>query len=438
MIISFLKDKFIKDSFIYLIGSLLVGVMGYAFHFLISRHLSVYEYGELQSLIAIYSILAILGSALSYLVVKYSSVIAKNRDYKSNREFIKFITSHTIRISFFIFACLVFTSPILFNFLNLNSFLGLFLIILASYIGLLSSVYMGNLAGWEDFLSLNISSVLGALTKLVFGFFIAVIFIKAHMVVIAILIASISSLLASYYLAKKRILSKNSTEIKKDWKEYFPNINFKKIIVPTFVFSSLIALILNFDVLLVKIFTSTEITGYFGALSIIGKAIFWINSIIIAIALPKIYSSNSKKSPWDVILKPYRIILSVGILGIIFCLFFSEYIVFVSFGQKYVEFSSLLWNFALMALLLSLLSLESNVAYASHKFKISYILAFTLFIMTLGVYLFHNDIKSIIWSINISFTFGYISAFIMNHVSIKPLNTKYKPEFNLFGTIIND
>lgn len=439
MIISFLKDKFVKDGFIYLLGSLLVGAIGYAFHFLISRQLSVYEYGELQSLIAIYSILAVFGSALSYFVIKHSSVIAKYKDYKSNRYFISFVDKKSKKIALIIFIFLVLLSPIIYAFLNLSSAWGLAFILTAIFGSLMSNIYLGDLLGWEDFFSFNLVSIFNALVKLITGFLIAIIFAKAYLVAISLLITSLFGWFLAKYFANKKILRKEGTDMKNSWMEYFPNTDFKKLVLPTFIFSSLFILIFNFDIILVKNLTNSEMTGYYGVLSLIGKIIFWVNSIVIAVSLPKIYSTsyNSGKTDWKIILKLYWLILSIGLIGILLCFMAPEYIIILLFGLKYNIFSSLLWIFALMALILSLLSLEVNISYARHNFKISYVLAFTLLLMTYGIYFFHSNIKNIIWSVNFAFLLGYFASVIMNNL-VKLTPMKNQEEVAVIQTIINE
>ena len=438
MIISFLKDKFVKNSFIYLIGSLLVGATGYAFHFLISREMSVYEYGELQSLIGTYSILAVFGSALSYFVIKHSSVIAKNQDYKSNRDFIKFVDKKSKKISFILFIVLVICSPLIYIFLKLSSIWGLIFILISVFGSLMSNIYLGDLVGWEDFFSFNLVSILNALIKLLIGFILAIIFSKAYLVAISLLVTSISGWFLAKYFANKKILRKEGIKTKDSWTDYFPNTNFRKLILPTFIFSSLFILIFNLDVVLVKSLTNAEITGYYGALSLIGKIIFWINSVIIAVSLPKIYSTSysHKKTDWKIVLKLYWLILLIGIIGILFSLIIPKDIIILFFGVKYYILADLLWIFALMALILSLLSLEVNISYAKHDFKISYVLAFTLLLMTGGIYFFHNNIESIIWSVNIAFLLGYISSLIMN-IFTKTIGTE-EGDLSVMQTVINE
>ena len=71
------------------------GVLGYLFHFSVSRKLPVSQYGELQSLISILSILGLFSAAISNIVLKYSSIFAGQNDKESNYQFFKYILKKT-------------------------------------------------------------------------------------------------------------------------------------------------------------------------------------------------------------------------------------------------------------------------------------------------------------------------------------------------------
>lgn len=60
------NNLFLRNSVISASGSLLAGVFNYLFHFVISRRLSVGQYGELQALFASATILSVFVTAISY------------------------------------------------------------------------------------------------------------------------------------------------------------------------------------------------------------------------------------------------------------------------------------------------------------------------------------------------------------------------------------
>ncbi len=422
MIINFLRDKFVRDSFIYVTGVFAVGALGYAFHFLVSRKLSISEYGELQSLLAVYSILSVFASALYYFVIKHSSVFAKFKDYKANKDFINFINEKSKKTALILFIFFLLISPWLYRFLRLPNFWGLLFVISATFSGLAFAVYAGELNAWEEFFSFNAISFLSALVKLMLGFLLAMLFASASIVAVSLLIASLVAWFLARYVVSKKILKNQERITEKKWEEYFPGVNFKKMILRTFIFSTLFILVVNLDVVLVKSLTTSQITGYYGALSLLGKIIFLVNSAIIAVALPKACVAGHRgQKASKIILEAYGLIFLVGILGIFLYFLFPKFIIIVLFGAKYATFKSTLWPFALMGLILSLFSLEANFSYARHDFRISYILVATVFLMIFGIYFFHQNIENMIWTINVSFLLGYLASLAMNFFPRSPI-----------------
>jgi len=408
-------------------GSIIGGFLGYLFHFIISRKLSVGQYGELQSLISISAILGVFPAALSYFVIKYSSVFAKFKDYRSNEQFIKLLNSKIIRLNFFLFLLFFLFIPLIGKFLHTENYLGLIIIGIAVIFSVVATVYRGMLTGWEEFGKVSLIGILSALAKLVAGFLIVLFFPTASAVVIAFLIAGITGWTLVKAFSKKKYFSVQRKKVtENDWqRRYFSRMNIKKSIAPIFIFSLALILISNIDIILIKNLTSSELTGYYGALSILGKIILWLNLAVVGVILPNACASGQggKSVSRKILLSAYGLIffISFSAMGLYFL--FPTFVISLLFGAKYALFSNDLWLFAVMALALSLLTLESNFAYARHNFKISYILMGVVAFMTLGIYFFHTTIQEVIIDVIVSFAIGYLAVLVNNkkfgHKSIK-------------------
>ena len=218
------------------------------------------------------------------------------------------------------------------------------------------------------------------------------------------------------WLVYRRIFKNYPEKSKKIWKDYFSDVDFSKIILPTFIFSVLFTLMVNIDIVLVKSITTSEMTGYYGALSLLGKIIFWINSSIIAVTLPKAYAAGNegKRLSPKIVLRTYISIIFIGILGILASIYWSKFLISYVFGLQYLVIANMLWLFSVTAFSLSLFSFEANLSYARHDFRISYILAAVVLAMMSSIHFFHNTIQEIVLSINIIFFLGYIAVLVMN------------------------
>jgi len=419
MILKLLKDKFIKDSFVYVVGSVLGGLLGYVFHFVVSRKLSVSEYGELQSLLSLFSILGFFGSAITYFTVKYSSVFAKEKDYASNKQFLEWLESKIVKLSFLLLVLFFLISPLIFEALHLKSYLGLVFVGITLSLSVINMSYSGVLSGWQEFFSVSIVNVVNPLVKLISGFLIVLFFPKASLVLSAFLFASLNARIFYRILIKKKFIGRKSDDggVVINWKEkYFSHMDISRSIAPILFFSLTIVLIQNIDILLVKNLTSSEITGYYGALSLLGKIVLWFNLAIVAVVLPNACASGNLggKVSRKINFSAYGLILFASLSAILLYFFFPTLIISMLFGQKYALFANDLWLFGVLALFLSLLSLEANFAYARHNFRISYILAIVVIIMTGGIYFFHSSIREVALSVVFAVTVGYFGVLFFN------------------------
>jgi len=423
MLKNFFRQKLFKDSFVYMVGTFVGGFLNYLFQVVVSRQLTVGQYGELQSLLALATIFSVIGSALSYFIIKYAAVFARAHDYRSNLEFISLLRAKIKKSLLFLLFILLLLAPVVYFYLHLSDFWGLIFVNLSVVVGIISIIYQGDLTGWEKFFTVNVAGIFGAFLRLVAGVAIAWIFPRASIVIFSILFAALGGWWFLKTMADKRLLAKKLVEPDPatgeagDWqKKYFSGSKIKKSILPIFIFSTLMLFLSNLDILLVKNLTSAEITGYYSVLSLLGKIVLWVNAAIVAAILPaacaKGYAGEGMGK--KIVFSAYGGIALTSIIAVVGYYLFPTPIVNLLFGAKYAFFAADLWLFGLMAFILSLLTLEANFAYARHDFRVSYILGLTVVLMAFGVYSLHMSIEGIIWAIIVAFAIGYAGVLLLN------------------------
>jgi O-antigen/teichoic acid export membrane protein len=427
---SFLKTgfkimlNFLKNSFILIIGNLLSGFLGYAFHLIISRLLSISEYGELQSLVSLISILAVPSAAISYFTIKHSSEFFSHQDSTGNLDFYNWLRKKIYQFIAIISLFFILFLPLLKNYLHLNSSANLLIIWLVVILNLMIAIKSGILNGWLDFKSLSLNSILAAGIKLIVGITLVLFFMNVSAALAGFLAGSLFSFIFLKLVIKRKFKIKqadNTSCANFDGQKIQAEI--KKIILPILFFSLLLASLNSIDMLMVKNLLDAQLAGYYGAFNILGKIIFWASSSIIAVILPMACSSNSQSAGLDkkILFHAKCLIFLICLSGLAAYLFFPSLIINLLFGSKYLMLAGSLWPFALIALALSLITLEANLAYARSDFKISYILLLTILLEILLVSLFHQNIFNTALMIALAFFAGYIASFIYNKLAAKKL-----------------
>jgi len=431
--------NFLKNSFILISGNLLAGFLGYVFHLIISRLLSVSEYGELQSLVSLISILAVPSAAISYFTIKHSAAYYAKNDYLGNFAFYKWLRTKIYKIILGLTLIFLVLMPLLKAYLHLNNYYNLIFTWLIVIVGLFISLKTGILSGWQDFKKLSLNSVLSVIFKLLVGITMVYIFASVPAALGGFLAAGIFSFFFLQKLIKKKaktylnIYKTAGSNEKFDHKKIFSEI--KKVIWPIFFFTFLISLFNSLDMLMAKNLLSSDLAGFYGAYNILGKIIFWVSSSIIAVILPVACAHDAKDQPVDkkILYLANGLIVFICSVGLIVYLAMPEIIISILFGSRYLPWAGSLWIFALMSLSLSLLSLEANLAYSRYDFKITYILLLTIILEIILVYLFHQTIFIIALAVFSAQIFGYFLSLLYNWKSVRKcqsLNPSEIPSFN--------
>lgn len=397
-------------------GTLVGGLLGYAFHFVVSRQISVAQYGELQSLLSISIIFGVFNSALGYFAIRHTAVFAIHDDSAANRDFTAYLQTKVFKFTAGMLIVLIIASPLLAQMLHFSSYLGFVVISFATFLSSMTVVYSEILRGWNKFFLLTMVGTATALAKLLSGAILAFLSHSAAAVSVSFLLAAVVTWGLSKYWAKEKIAGNGVQYTQADWRnKYFSETNIRKSAAYIFFFSLALILVSNLDVLLVKYFSSAETAGYYGAFALLGKIVLWLNMPVVGVLLPEACSEGHLgKRPTNNLLKSYGLmtIIALGLMAGYYL--FSNLVVNIFFGNKYIFDTQILWLFALMSYLLSILTLEANLSFAKRDFRVVYFLATTVILMVFGLSRYHASLQQIVLSFSGSFFIGYLLILILN------------------------
>lgn len=414
-----MTKRFFKDNFIFMASTIAGGLLGYFFHFVVSRRLSVAEYGELQAITSVLMILGVLDSAISFFVVKYSAVLSSHGDRAGQNRFLDFVFRKFGKpVAILLFLYFLFL-PVLKHFLHLADYFGLVSIGISIIFFFLSLRYINALQGWKKFMGAGIAGVAAAFAKLASGYFLVLFFPTASAVSLSFLVSAAIGWLVAGFFSRREWPSAVSDSARKNdgWREtYFGGENFKKSFAGILFFSLALAAASNLDIIFVKNLTSSELAGYYGALSVLGKIVMWLNLAVVAVLFPEACSSGYLGQPASSksVLGSYGLIFAISLPALVVYYFFSGFLVSLLFGEKYAIISQNLWLFGLMALFFSLLTLEANLALARRDFRSTWLLGAAALVLASSLYLFHANLREIIFSVIFSFSLGWIFILVLN------------------------
>lgn len=387
------NDKFLANSSILFIGAFLVSAFNYLFHFLMARMLSVENYGELQSLLAVFTIVGVLTAAISTVLIKYVAAFkAKNWWAKIHNLFLISIKKILVPAGIFLIVFVV-SSGYITDFLNLSSVTPVIILGASFILVFLQSINTGVLQGLQKFKDISIISVIAAFFRVL----LAVLLVKfgfavngaVGAMVLSGLIGYVISFLPLKFLFKK---AKEKVETKEIFQYFFP-------VLFTLLF---ITLIYNIDVILVKHFFSPQIAGEYSALAIIGRIIFFISGPIIAVMFPMAAEAHSGGGDHiKIFKKTFFLVSAIGLGILLFYFLFPDLIIKILVGSKFLSISKFLGWFGVSMFLYSLVGLFSRYFLSIHKTRCVYLVGVGALLQIVLIYFFHSSLWQIIWIMNI-------------------------------------
>jgi len=385
-------DKFLSNSFIFFIGSFLVGVGNYFYQFLMARMLMVEAYGELQSILAILAITGVLTGAISTVLVKYTADFkAKDQLNKVYSLFLLF-TKKILTAAIIFFVIFVILSGYIARFLNLASIFPLIILGATFLFSFSNSINSGIISGLQKFKELSIISIISVFLKILSAILLVKLGFAINGAVGAVVLAGLIGYLISFYPLK--FLFKKQKE-KIETKEIF------QYSFPVFFTLLFITLLYNVDIILVKHFFSAQTAGEYGALAILGHIIFFMTGPIVGVMFPMAAAAHSNHTdPTKVFKKTIFLVSLIGVAILFFYFIFGDFIIKILIGSKFLSISKFLGWFGLSMFLYSLVSLFSSYFLSVGKIKCTYLVGIGVLLQIILISIFHTNLWQIIWIMN--------------------------------------
>jgi len=410
----FFKSRLVISSLVMGTGAVVGGFINYLYHLLMGRMLGPADYGLLVSLISLFSLLIIPSSAIGLIIVKFVSFYKGKKEFAAISILFKKIIKKLLPFSLLFLLIFLMISPIIISFLHLSSFLPLLIILITILIAIFSMVNKAFLQGLLRFGWLTASGILEVLIKLS----VAVIFVmwgfKVNGALFGLVLGGIIALLFTF-LPLRSLLKIKKEDLKINTKEI---LNFS---VPAFLFTLSFTSLYTSDVILVRHFFSDQQTGFYAALSTLGKIIFFLAGPIVSVMFPMISERHANGGKYKNLL-----LLSLGLVGII-CLFaisfyflLPSFIIRIFYGQQYLSVAPFLGFFAVFLSLYTLCFLFVSFFLSIHKTKVVILPVTATILQIVFIYFFHQTILTVVL-ISI-----YITALLL--ISLLLYLTQYKNE----------
>lgn len=393
------SDALLRNSAIYLTGSVLAGLLGYVFHFESGHLLGPSAYAIVASAIAALYLLTLPVIGLQLVSARFASVAAARDQKHTVMPMLVRLTGFSLLVAIAIAAGLVVFSTPVAGFLNLSDHRVVYVLAGAGLTVMLATITRGALQGLRRFVALSGNMVVDMVSRLVFvAGFIAAGF-GAIGAIAAVALGPAVAWVQSLFLLRTPRSASTTTERIEGVGGYA---------VLATVASIGINYLFSIDTLLAKHFLASDAAGIYAAASVLARVVYFLGLSVAGVMFPEVASLHARnEAHFHVVDLSLLLVAGMGVLLIAAYTLFPG-LVLLPYGASFDPARPYLGLFALALSLLTVANLLINyfLSLARRSFVIPLFAACVLETALIAV--FHDGISQILAMVLV--TLGLLAA----------------------------
>jgi O-antigen/teichoic acid export membrane protein len=380
-----LASPLLTGSLIMLIGTNSVNFLAYVYHLFFGRILGPSLYGELAATLSLIGLISSLFGFFSVVIVKF----AATEDERGRERLLSWLGGIISKVAIVTLVVLVLAFPLISKVLSTSS-LSTIQIGPTIYFTFFIMIYNSFLQGLLEFKKLVLIGITSWLVRFILGYVLYLLGFSLPGVVFAILASSIiSSLMGKHFLGVKQTKWVEKVYEKKD--------AIIKYSLPVFVMTIATGSFVALDVVLARYFLSTTDSGFYAALSTLGKIVVYASSPILVVMFPLVSKSYGKgRKTGDILFMSglATLLISSGIILVYH--FFPGWAVGTLYGKSYLAISPYLARVGILNLIYAMDLLIVNYFLSRSKTAPAYFMAIAAVAQGIGIVLFHGGLGTIV------------------------------------------
>lgn len=394
------KDEFIQHTGLMFIGLGLFNVFNILYHLFMVRFLSPLDYGQLNTLIALFMVISVPASTVQTTVTKFvSSFQAQNRFSEMKKLLRHLLTLMSIvGLSFFLLATL--GSRFLSSFLQISSYELIVLFGLGLFFAMVVPIPWGGLQGLQKFGSMTISLIISGGLKFGLGALfvflgLGVLGAMGAFTICYMVTVFLSLLILIIFLPREKSESRREQGIEKPHPSYLSGVY--QYFLPVGITLLCFMILTNIDLILVKHFFTPVEAGYYSIAQVVGRIILLLPVPVVTATFPKLSSLEGQEEKGFLILrKSLRMVLFFCVAVILLGSLFPSLIIRILSGRSYIECIPLVRFFCVDMSLFSLVFVLLHYHLSRGKSTFLYPLCFLTLVQIGLIVLYHNTLVQVL------------------------------------------
>ena len=399
------KNELFRGSLILFILINLGNLINYLYQIVMARMLGPSDYGILAVLVSLTYIFAVPTIAIQTAVSKKIAILNVKKEYsKMNGLFFSFLKK------LFIFSLIVFILFAILSFFIIKPLnISFWLLILTGTLIVASFIYplvAGSLQGMKKFSTLGWNTLLVFFIKIIIAIILVIFGFKVYGAILGFILGMIFGFIFALPYIKEIINAKRDDDGTKILTKE-NSLIFCAILVFVFMYS--------IDVILARVFFSSEIAGQYAVLSTIGKMILFstmpIGNAMFPISAERHYAKTKTSG---IIKKASLYVFMLCATAIAIFIIFPELIIKLLFGNQYLEIAGLLPYLGIAFSLIAFLNILILYRISTDEFNLSHLFLIIFFLVAeiILLFLFNANIKQFTFAFMFSTIITFIGAFI--------------------------
>ncbi|MDZ7611823.1 MAG: oligosaccharide flippase family protein [Candidatus Moranbacteria bacterium] len=354
-------------------GGVAVGFLNYVLHIALGKIVSVDVYGEIESLLALFSIFSILFLSVGTLSAKYHSSAKAEKNEAFSYYLVLFFRKKLLIPGIVILAVGIAASPFIAGFLKLSSPVSVVILFASIFVFIFMAINNGALRGWQEFKQIRLAGVARAFVKLAAGVALVLFGFSLNGVMLALFLSSLAAFwITNLFVRKyKKAYYNSKKEVKHSSRIKFAGM--RKYAVSVLLGTMAINLLLQADMVVAKHNLSPEEAGRYGALMIVGKIIFFVSGSLVPVVFSMSAESYQKNiRTISIFFNAVLLLLLIALPACLFYFLFPELILEFLFSSQYLGASQYLGWLGIQAFLFSLATLIYHYLLSLERVAISY------------------------------------------------------------------
>ena len=401
------SSTFLRHNAVFFLGSLVVGVLNYAYYPIIGRMMTPAAFGELQVLVSLFLQFTIFLNVLGMITI---NIVASHKKSEKAHRIIFEIEKVAAYVALAILAASIAFGEFFRQQLRFDSMLPFVALALALLISIPLTFRSSYIRAEKRFGVASMTQLVGALIKLVGS----VILVVAGLGVIGAMVGIVGAQFVAFLYAARwaarvgfRRPSDTHYGTVPDFKSIKPELKYASAV---FVGLLSVTMMMSVDVIIVKYYFDATTAGLYAGIATVARILFFVAAPISQVLMPLVKTSQSPRENMTLLGKSF--LLTTGVCGVIliWCIIAPEAIIRLLMGQEYVMYANLLPVLAIVVFIISIVNLVFMYYLVLRRTTIVLIGIMGFVVLMSTVLLWHDTLHAVVYSLLLGSIFTLLTT----------------------------